>query len=90
LDGDEFTVTIHGSQTELTPTLRRLNEATAAETANGAGNKSYQISFSAGGATTEPQSNEQFAVLVGRADAAMQTKQQRRAACEAGGIRPNS
>jgi len=49
-------------------------------------NAEFRISYSRGGAMTEPQSDESFAELVDRADAAMdQDKQQRRAAREAGG-----
>lgn len=78
LGGDEFAVIIHGRQAELTPALQRLDDMI--EAANGTGSKAYRISISGGGATTEPQSNETFAGLVDRADAAMyHVKRQRRA-----------
>lgn len=84
LGGDEFAVIAHGRQAELTPVLRRLDDAT--EVANSAGTKPYRISLSAGGATTEPQSNEAFGELVDRADAAMyQVKRHKHAAREAHG-----
>jgi diguanylate cyclase (GGDEF)-like protein len=84
LGGDEFAVITRGRPAELTPALRRLDNAT--EAANGAGDKPYRISVSRGGAATDPRSDESFADLVERADAAMyQDKRQRRASREAGG-----
>jgi diguanylate cyclase (GGDEF)-like protein len=81
--GDEFAVITYGRQAELAPALRRLDDAT--EAANSAGNKPYRISFSVGGVTTEPQSEESLAELLERADAAMyERKRQRRAAREKG------
>jgi diguanylate cyclase (GGDEF)-like protein len=79
LGGDEFAVVAHGPEAESASALRRLEEATRA--ANAAGDKPYLLSFSTGGATTEPPGEEAFADLVDRADAAMYLhKQQRRAA----------
>ncbi|MHB8622004.1 MAG: GGDEF domain-containing protein [Sulfuricaulis sp.] len=84
LGGDEFAVITHGPQNELMPALRRLDDATVV--ANDSGRKSYRISFSRGGATTEPPNAESFVELVDRADAVMyQDKRQRYAARESDG-----
>ena len=81
--GDEFAVITHGRHADLTSALRRLDDA--AEEVNRAGNKPYQISFSVGGATFEPQSDQSLAELLNRADAAMyEQKKQKRLAREAG------
>jgi len=83
LGGDEFGVVVRESAAELVQAQMRLRAAVAA--ANDAGAKAYRLSFSAGSATTEPDSNEAFAALVDRADAAMyEDKRQRRAAREDG------
>jgi diguanylate cyclase (GGDEF)-like protein len=80
--GDEFAVIAHGRRAELTSALHRLDNA--AEAATRAGNKPYQISFSVGEVTTEPQSDQSLAELLDRADAAMyRKKRQRRLAREA-------
>ena len=82
--GDEFAVITPGHRAESTSALRRLDDAV--EAANRAGNKPYRISFSAGGVTTEPQSDQSLADLLDRADAAMyEKKRQKRLAREAGG-----
>ncbi len=79
IGGDEFAVITYGRQAELAPALRRLDDAT--EVANRTGKKPYRISFSAGGVTVEPQSEESLTELLDRADAEMyQKKRQRRAA----------
>ena len=79
--GDEFAVVTLGCHADVTPALRRLDEAT--EVANFAGNRPYRVSLSVGVLTTEPQSKEPLAELLDRADAAMyESKRQRRAARE--------
>ncbi len=81
--GDEFAVITLGRDADVTPALRRLNEAT--EVANCAGNRLYRISLSVGALTTEPQSKEPLTELLERADAAMyEKKRQRRAVRETG------
>jgi len=71
----------------LEAALLRLKDST--EAANAGGDKPYQIGFSIGAATIEPTSDESFAELVDRADAAMyQEKRQRHAASETG-VLPN-
>ncbi len=85
--GDEFAVLTHGRLADLTPALRRLDDAT--EAANGEGDRPYRISFSVGGATSEPQGSESLAELLDRADAAMyEKKRERRAARELAGAVP--
>jgi diguanylate cyclase (GGDEF)-like protein len=85
LGGDEFAVITGISQEDLPSAVLRLNRE--AEIANGEGDKPYPISFSTGGATAGQASDEPFAALVERADAAMyQDKRQRRAARDAGGV----
>jgi diguanylate cyclase (GGDEF)-like protein len=69
LGGDEFAVFAHDSDDDLTPRLERLQTATDA--INQSGEKPYLISYSVGRATSRMDSNETFAKLVERADAAM-------------------
>ena len=83
IGGDEFAVITSASDADLTPALRRVDDAT--EAANCASNKPYRISLSVGALTNEPQSKESLAELLDRADAAMyEKKRQRRAAQETG------
>ena len=79
--GDEFAVIAQGSQSELEPVLRRLDNAI--EAANYAGDRLYHISVSVGGVTSAPQSDQSLAELVDRADAAMYQKKRQRRAREA-------
>ncbi|MEO8628517.1 MAG: GGDEF domain-containing protein [Betaproteobacteria bacterium] len=84
LGGDEFAVVVCDRQSIPIPALKRLDDATAAT--NHAGKQPYQISYSVGEATSEPDSNESFAELVNRADAAMyQHKLHKRLAREPAG-----
>lgn len=84
LGGDEFAVIADGQSAAFAVGLQRLTEATGV--ANAGNHQTYQISFSIGVATTEPQSNETFSALVDRADAAMyQEKRLRQAADESRG-----
>lgn len=84
LGGDEFAVITGIGEADLASVLLRLNRE--AEIANEEGNKPYRISCSTGRATAEPESDEPFAALVERADAAMYLdKRQRREARETGG-----
>jgi diguanylate cyclase (GGDEF)-like protein len=78
LGGDEFAVAAYGSPADLETVMKRLDDAISAT--NAVKGVLYQVSLSRGIASTEPQSNEPFAELVDRADAAMyQDKQRRRA-----------
>jgi diguanylate cyclase (GGDEF)-like protein len=87
LGGDEFAVFAHDSDNDLTPRLQRLRAAT--EGINQLGEKPYRISYSVGGATSHIGSDETFARLVQRADAAMyaQKRERRGGGGGGGGVR---
>lgn len=69
LGGDEFGVIVQGNQADLAPALKRLEQAV--EEANNSSGKLYQISFSIGAITAEPQSEESLEKLVNKADELM-------------------
>jgi diguanylate cyclase (GGDEF)-like protein len=69
IGGDEFAIAVYGPQGDLTPTLKRLDEATTG--VNESGKNPYQISYSVGDARTDPEHDESFSELVNRADAVM-------------------
>jgi diguanylate cyclase (GGDEF)-like protein len=69
LGGDEFAVVALSNDTDLIPTLQRLENAVAK--ANREDRQPFSISYSAGGATLLPNERKTFSEIVEQADALM-------------------